>query len=111
MDGCSPLDGRVAAADVPHADEAEAAAGEAGPDPPGVAVVGVPAVEGELGEEEDEPDDRAADDRRDDRALKGLGCLVLGGPLRHGAQLTHSQGLRAEIAIWASYVHTETVYV
>ena len=50
--------------------------------------LGEPVVEGDLDHEEDEPEDRAAGDGGDDRPLQGLGCLVLGGPLRHA----HSVG-------------------
>src|SRR5690606_41936819 len=60
--GLRPLDRGVAPADVPDADEAEPAAGQAGPQPPGAAVVVEPAVEGQLPQEEDVPDDGAADD-------------------------------------------------
>ncbi|GAA3050062.1 hypothetical protein GCM10020000_33440 [Streptomyces olivoverticillatus] len=74
-----PLDRGVALADVPDADETEARAGQAGPQPPQVSVVLEPAVERQLDQEEDEPQDRAAGDGGDDGALQGLGRLVLGG--------------------------------
>ena len=93
-----PLDRRVALPDVPDAEQPEPASGQAGPQPPQVAVVVEPAVEGELYQEEDEPEDRAADDGGDDGALQGLRRLVLGVSTSPWGQLTRRSGLRAEIA-------------
>ena len=89
--------GRLAAAAVLQAEEAEAEAGQAGPQPPGAAVVRERALEGQQREEAEEPD-READlrpcGRRRRRGARRrprcrCGCRSRAGPARAAAPRRH----------------------